>query len=392
MVWPLVVVGSFSYTCLAFVWFTLPAFLTPISDELGLSGTSAGILVGAVPLTYIPLALFSGLAVDRFGPGRTIAAGAMIYGTAQVARSSADGFLPFLLFTFGIGIGATTVTFGLPKLVAELFPANRTGLPSSVYLISSALGSASVFAFGRPLLEPLLGDWRAVFFWSGVVSIIYGVGWLFFVWISGLDRYQGAVSFTLESFKADLRQVLTHRDMQFVVVIGTMYLSLTHGLQGWLPTILEAEGMAPALAGRTTSILVIALALGTLIVPTLADRFQARRKALMVCGFMISIGVAVLIIGAVHNLIGLVIIVIGVGIGGVSPLIRMIPPSLPGVGKRLTGTAVGFIFAVGELGGFFGPFLIGTFHDMTGSFIPGLILLCAAGIVIIGVSAALRTV
>ncbi|MFC7006432.1 MFS transporter [Halalkalicoccus salilacus] len=60
--------GSASYGCLLFVWFLLPAFLSPVIEDLGLSGWQAGVLVGAVPLTYIPLSLVSGLAIDRVGP------------------------------------------------------------------------------------------------------------------------------------------------------------------------------------------------------------------------------------------------------------------------------------------------------------------------------------
>jgi cyanate permease len=61
-------------------------------------------------------------------------------------------------------------------------------------------------------------------------------------------------------------------------------------------------------------------------------------------------------------------------------MVRAIPPSLEDIGTRLTGTAVGLVFAVGEIGGFAGPFLIGLLRDATGSFLPGLAVLAAGGI------------
>ncbi len=86
-----VAVGTIGYTCLMFVWFSLPAYLSPIIDELGLSGAQAGVVAGAVPLTYVPIALVTGLIVDRVGPGRSLAAGVLIYGVARslaVSRSA----------------------------------------------------------------------------------------------------------------------------------------------------------------------------------------------------------------------------------------------------------------------------------------------------------------
>jgi nitrate/nitrite transporter NarK len=59
----------------------------------------------------------------------------------------------------------------------------------------------------------------------------------------------------------------------------------------------------------------------------------------------------------------------------------MVPPELDGVGPALTGTAVGLVFAVGELGGFLGPFLVGSLFDLTGSYAPGLAVVAGACLV-----------
>ncbi|NUC74463.1 MFS transporter [Haloterrigena sp. SYSU A558-1] len=380
----LVAFGALSYTCLMFVWFSLPAYLSVIIDDVGLSSTQAGILTGAVPLTYIPLALFSGVAVDRIGPGRSLAAGVLIYGVAQIARSFAPGFPSLFVVTLLLGVGATAITFGLPKLVGVLFPPEKTGRPSAVYLVGASTGSALVFAVGRPILGPWLGGWRPLFFWSGVVAVAYGLVWLVVTLRAGIDdRMDGDGGFSLESILEDLRLVLSHRELQLVVVIGTMYLLLNHGLQGWLPTLLESRGLAAGPAGQTTSILVASYVVGVLTVPELADRYGLRRPALMACGAVAFVGVAGVIVGGTGPLVLVGIVVTGIGVGGISPLVRAIPPDLEGIGARLTGTAVGFIFAVGELGGFFGPMLVGALRDATGSFVPGLVVLAAGALVVV---------
>ncbi|WP_254762039.1 CynX/NimT family MFS transporter [Natrinema marinum] len=393
-----VVVGTLGYTCLMFIWFSLPAYLSTIIDDLALSGTQAGVVAGAVPLTYIPIALFTGMVVDRVGPGRSLAAGVLVYGVAQVGRSFAVGFPSLLGATLLIGVGATAITFGLPKLVSVLFPPDETGFPSSIYLVGASAGTASAFAVGRPILGPLLGGWRDLFFWSGVVAVGYGLLWFVVAQRLGIDARNRAAndadaadsSLTLAAIRRDLKLVLTHRELQLVVVVGTMYLLIAHGMQGWLPTLLEARGFSADRAGRTTSLLVAANVVGVLTIPVVADRFGARRTALMGCGLVAALGISGVVASGVGLLLLGSILVTGFGFGGLSPLVRAIPPDLEGIGARLTGTAVGFIFAVGEIGGFLGPVLVGTLRDLTGSYVPGLLVLASGGLVVAVAGGVLR--
>ncbi|ESS10580.1 MAG: Cyanate permease [uncultured archaeon A07HR60] len=388
----LVIAGAVSYTCLLFVWFTLPAYLSVITADLGLSNTQAGLLAGAVPLTYVPLALFSGLAVDRLGPVGSLAAGLGVFGLAQVGRAYASGFFSMLLLTLLIGVGATAITFGLPKLVAVLFPSDETGLPSSLYLIGASAGTAGAFGLGRPVLGPLLGGWRQLFVWSGLVAVGYAAVWLALARLSGVETRSptGDSALSPGSLRADIRAVLTHPQLRLVVLVGGTYLLVIHGLQGWLPTILESRGLSAARAGRTTTLLIGANVVGVLVIPGLADRYRARRVTIVGCGFVAATGIVSLIAGGVSALAGAGIVATGFGVGGLSALVRAIPPDLDAIGPGLTGAAIGLVFAVGEVGGFLGPVLIGSLYDLTGSFLPGLAMLAGGGVVAMGAGMAMR--
>ncbi|WP_276254465.1 CynX/NimT family MFS transporter [Halomontanus rarus] len=396
----LVLTATVSYTTLTFIWFTLPAYLSVIIEEVGLTGTQAGVLAGAVPLTYIPLALFTGVAVDRIGLDYSLAAGLAIFGLAQIGRSLATGFPSLLACTLLIGVGATVITFGLPKLVSVLFPPAKTGFPSSIYLVGAAAGTASAFAVGRPVVGPFLGGWRPLFLWSGVFAVGYAAVWFTAaralsleeataVHASGRERSEDA-SLAPNSIGRDVRTILAHRELRLVVVVGTVYLLVIHGMQGWLPTILEARGLDAGPAGRATSLLIGANVVGILVVPTVADRLEARRGAVMTCGCVIFVGLAGVLAGGIGSVMAAGVVAVGFGVGGLSPLIRAIPPELEGIGARLTGTAVGFVFAVGEIGGFLGPVLIGTLRDLTGSFAPGLLVLAGGAVVAVGAGYAMQ--
>ena len=141
--------ASVGYFLFTFSWYSLAAYLVPITAELGLSGTQAGVVTGAVQLSYVPISLVSGLVIDRLGSRRSLGVGLAVIGIAHVLRGSAEGFVPIVAATVLLGVGGTAVTFGLPKLVSELFPPDRSGSMSSVYIVGATFGSATVFAVAR---------------------------------------------------------------------------------------------------------------------------------------------------------------------------------------------------------------------------------------------------
>lgn len=383
----LLVLASSGYFLFMFSWFSLAAYLVPIVEELGLSSTEAGVVTGAVQLSYVPLSLVSGLIIDRLGARRSLGTGLFIIGVAHVLRGLSTGFVTVLLPTLLLGVGGMAITFGLPKLVAELFPPERSGTMSSVYSVGATLGSAAVFAVARPLVGPLVGGWRPFFLYTGASVVGFAVLWF------GASRYLwgrvepvGAASdprtFSMASMRADIVGIVTHYGLLLLVVVGTMRLFITHGLSNWLPTILETRGMAPALAGTVTSLFILVRIVGIVGIPTLSDRFSTRRVPIIACGFAGTAGLlGMLVASSVWTLLLSLVLVGTFVIGGLSPLVRAIPIEMEGIGPRMTAVANGLIYTVGEVGGFLGPFTIGFVHDHTGGFELALGILALASLV-----------
>ena len=383
----LLVLASVGYFLFMFSWFSLAAYLVPVIEDLGLSGTEAGVVTGAVQLSYIPLALVSGLAIDRLGARRSLGAGLFVIGVAHVCRGISTDFATIVLATLLLGVGGTAVTFGLPKLVSELFPSERAGTMSSMYTIGATLGSATVFAIARPLVDPLLVGWRQFFVYTGTFVVGFSIVWVVVsrpLWRRAPLFAEGDDdrTFTLASVRSDLRHVLTHYGLLLLVIVGTMRLFITHGLSNWLPTILETRGLSPTLAGTLTSGFIVVRIVGIVSVPALSDRFSTRRLPIIACGCAGTLGTVGLVVGTSLWMLSLSLVLVGVFvIGGLSPLVRAIPIEMAGVGPGLTGVATGLIFTVGEVGGFLGPFSIGVVYDYTGTFEPALGLLAAASLV-----------
>ncbi|MFB6173380.1 MAG: CynX/NimT family MFS transporter [Halobacteriales archaeon] len=387
----LLLLGSLAYLLFLFAWFSLPAFLTRIIDQLSLSETQAGVLTGAVPLVYIPIGLVSGLVIDRIGSRRGIGIGLFLIGSAHALRGLAPGFPSLLVLTLALGVGGTGITFGLPKLVSDLFPAERSGTMSSVYLVGSYVGTAAAFSLGQPVLGPLLGGWRPAFVATGAGVAGFALLWLVVAgWLAPEGGWAGGATdeetpeFSLASLRSDVRDVVSHPTLRLLVVVGTMYLFVVHGMQGWLQALLEGRGVAVGVAATVTSLLVMGRIVGTLAIPPLSDRLGRRREMVVLCGGLAAVGpLGLIVTGAGVAPAVALVVAVGIGIGGLSPLIRALPIELPGIGPRLTATATGLIFTIGEVGGFAGPFLVGALRDATGTFAGGLAALALAGLVVV---------
>ena len=387
--------GTVAYACLMAVWFSPAAYLGAIVADLGLSSAQAGLLTGAIPLTYVPVALFSGVITDRIGPYRAIGGGLALFGAAQIGRAAADSFPAMLALTVVVGVGGTAITFGLPKLVAELFPAGASGAPSSTYVLGSFAGTAAAFGLGRGVVGPLLGGWRPLFAATGAAVLAYAALWWAMTYAAPLASLRtpeaasadgdgdgdadGDPIANVAALRRDVERVFAARAMRWLVVVGVAYLTVVHGLQNWLATVLRVRGAAPALAATVTSGFVVAEAAGALAIPALSDRLGRRGPVVAACGTVCLLGTATLLVPGLPFAVPVAgALVVGVGVGGLSPLVRMVPPELDGVGPALTGTAVGLVFAVGEVGGFAGPFLVGVLYDLTGSYVPGFAVVCVA--------------
>lgn len=395
----LLTLGSLAYFWLMFVWFLLPAFLTPVISDLGLTSTEAGFLTGAIPFVYIPLSLWSGVLIDRFGYRWSLGLGLVFLGTGQYGRGIVLTFLPMLLCTLLMGVGATGVTFGLPKLISDLYPPERSGTFSSVYLVVASGGSAAAFAFARTLLEPAFGGWRSVFIVSGIAVVCFAALWIGVSWFAfrhvSLGRYgnRDEPAFSLSTATDDVRRLISHRGMRSLIVVAVVYLLLTHSLQAWLPTILEDRGFAPSFAASITSIFIVGRIIGMLTIPPLSDYWHRRRAMVRFSGILCVIGISGLFLTglgatAVVTFVG----VVGLGLGGISTLIRVIPMEMRGIGPEFTGTAIGLMFTFGEVGGFGGPFLVGVLKDVTGTYDAGIALLFGAALLLMAAAVSMREV
>ena len=146
----------------------------------------------------------------------------------------------------------------------------------------------------------------------------------------------------------------------------------------YLPTLLRAQfGLAPADAGFRAAGFVV---LATLMRPVggwLADRIGGAQVLSWVFGGVAMFSLLLTWPSMVPFTVGALGCAMLMGLGN-GAVFKLVPEHFP----KDTGTVTGLVGALGGLGGFFPPLLLGVFSDCIGVIWPGFLLLSATALVL----------
>jgi CP family cyanate transporter-like MFS transporter len=151
----------------------VPPVIPLIHDDLHLSETQVGLLMG-LPLAMFAIAAIPGsLLVARFGALRTILIGMVITALAGSGRGGAFGVATLYAATLVMGIGIAIMQPAMPALVREWVP-HRTVLGSAMASNGMLVGATLASIFTIPWVLPLVGgSWRLdLVVWSAPVLLI----------------------------------------------------------------------------------------------------------------------------------------------------------------------------------------------------------------------------
>jgi len=143
-----------------------------IQDELGVSGTAAGLIItthGGVIVLASPV---MGALVDRVGPRRPFVGGLVVYGVGGGAGLFVDSFLPLLASRVVLGIGTAAVYTAITVLIYQLYEGQA---------MERALGYRSSANSAGAAVWPLVGGAAGAVAWNlpfGVYLVALPLGLL----------------------------------------------------------------------------------------------------------------------------------------------------------------------------------------------------------------------
>ena len=105
-----------AYTSFGLVSGGIPPLVGRVSDDLNLSRSAMGSILGAWPLVYVAVSIPAGALIDRFGLRRSLAAGIVLVALSGVLRAVAVNHATLFLAVAVFGLGGPFISVGAPKL------------------------------------------------------------------------------------------------------------------------------------------------------------------------------------------------------------------------------------------------------------------------------------
>ncbi|HWR54245.1 MAG TPA: MFS transporter [Bryobacteraceae bacterium] len=352
--------GTISFAICFAVWGLISAFAPAYRRELGLDARGAAFLV-AVPVILGSLARIPiGMLTDRFG-GRAVFTGLFVLVAASAAMvPAATGFGQLIGAAFLIGLAGSSFSVGV-GYVSRWFPQQRQGTALGIYGLGN-IGQSAAVSLG-PLVAAAWGR----------PAVYYGMAGLVAVWavVFVLLARDAPAKAPAASFGTMMKVLATER---LSWALSAFYF-LTFGgfvaFSVYLPSLLRDQfGLTLQDAGVRAAGFVV---LATLMRPlggALSDRIGGARVLAGVFAGIIPFALLMMWFSIVPFTVGALgcAALLGLGNGAV---FKLVPQFFPGN----TATVTGLVGAMGGLGGFFPPLLLGAFRDMMGTVWPGFVLL-----------------
>ncbi len=365
---------------LYFVFGMVSASIAPlvhmIKGDLNVSFTEMGMVLGAWQLGYVFVAPVVGTVVDRIGLRTTLGIGVFIMVASALLRSMADGFPTLFLSVLIFGAGGPTISIGSPKMVAMWFGTKERGLATGVYSTAPIIGTVLILASANSVLVPLTGGWRETYLLLGAITFLTAIVW----WLFAREPQAPAAKTNADGsvqqrtpLKTILAEMLGHRNVQVILLLAIGTFVMSHGLQTWLPSLLQAGGMTPDEAGFWAAIPNLVGIVGLLLLPRIITHGQRGRLAV----FLLVVWAFALVLLAQTTGPALIfsLLLLGFVNSCIMPTLMLLLMETPVVGPLRMGMAAGLYFCIAEIGGFGGPVMLGMVKDATGSLIGGVMFL-----------------
>ena len=365
--WMMLALVSLLYWVFGVVTRSLPPLVTPILEDLEITYSQMGMILGSWQLTYIGVAAIGGAIIDRWGIRNSLFVGILIIGFSEALRSLAGGFSTMFLFVAVFGLGGPMISIGCPKTISAWFRGKERGTAVGVYTAMSWVGGLTAFATANSIVMPLMGhSWRLTFVFYSLLAFAAAVLWYFLARETTLKEETTEDRSIVKVFTTLVRV----RKVRAILLMGFLSFAASHGFSSWFPKILESIGLPPSTAGFTASFpLLIGIPMLLLVPRWVTPSLRGRIIVIISLGFSI----AVLIVSGTQlgKLFITGLLLYGLTLGPVFPLLMLILMDIPQVGPKYMGSAGGMFFCVAEIGGFVGPFIVGAVKDLTGSFFFG---------------------
>lgn len=376
-----------------------------MNRDLGFSAAVYGFGSGIFFVSYTLFEVPSNLILARVGVRLWIARIMFTWGIFATAMMFVNNATTFYTLRFLLGVAEAGFFPGIILYLTHWFPARERARAVGLFMTATAMAGV----IGAPISSALLQlhglgglhGWQWLFLVEGLPAVLLAPVVLTFMaelpseasWLTAderdwLSREMAAERAQTEHAHTTLRQALLSPRLWIVSLPYFFIVIAFYGVSFWLPQILQtSSGYSSAMVVLLSSIPYVAAAIGMVFFGISSDRTGERRWHVAGPCLIGALGFVLAVIVPATPVFALATLSIAAfGIWGTLGPYWTLPTAF------LRGTAaaggIALVNSVGNLGGFFGPMLVGRIHDATGGFTAGLLAL--AGFLVLAAVVTLR--
>jgi MFS transporter, ACS family, tartrate transporter len=368
-----------------------------MNKDLGLDPAMYGMAAGAFFWGYVLFEVPSNIILEKLGARLWIARIMVSWGIISGLTAFATGPYSFMAIRFLLGLAEAGLFPGFVLYFTYWFPDAHRARINSGFTLALPIAVAS----GAPVSTALLGlnglfglrGWQVMFIFEAIPTVVIGIVAFFYLtdgpsvahWLSAEEK--GWLEHTIGG---EQRQIEAQHGIGLlrsffdpkVLLLSLNYIGIVTaslGLLLFLPQIIKQLGVSNMQVGWLTMIPYIFGAISMVVCGWISDHIGDRRWSLFTTCVISVVGLvfAGMTVGTWWSLVGIVIAAIGF-YGTKGPFWSMPTMFLTG---PAAASGIAWINSLGNLGGFFGPTLVGWAKQLTGSFAGGLYALAICALV-----------
>ncbi len=343
-------------------WLAPAPILEEIKNGLGISLSSAGLIISIIALCIGVFSLLGAVVAERVGALRALVIGIWLMAIGQIASGYAPSFAALLICRIIEGIGYGIVIAPPGTLTMQWFGEGEWPYINMINFAFGYVGLTAVFRFTPPLFTAVGSSWRSVLFWYGVGSAGVALLWT----ILGRARRRAAIEAPVISTQtaergSALAEVARMRDVLLVAggLFGGMWVFQIY--TAFLPQYFRVyREMTMLQASLMTQVLPLTGMFAAAIGGIGTGMSGLRKPFTWPVAIATLVGCAGAIVLANPMWIRLSLVLVGIGAAGSLAAITTLLMELPGMTPVRAGAAIGFVWAIGYFGAFVSPFLGGA--------------------------------